>query len=125
MRFFVLADLDATYWNSNGALQALSNKLSKMIPTSGTCPNDKPKLEKFRRAANLYYQLHNNGAFTAYRDENNGKSRYDSISGMFRFASNNLNVMTAGNDRARTYRIMLEEKMTEIIKAAAKEAGIE
>ena len=50
-----------TYWNNNGKFQLIYDELSKLIPDEGKCPQDKPALEKLRRAANMYYDLYNNG----------------------------------------------------------------
>lgn len=50
-----------TYWNHAGKFQAIYDEVSELIPTAGECPEDKPALETLRQAANLYYDLHNNG----------------------------------------------------------------
>jgi hypothetical protein len=52
-----------TYWNNNGTHQVLISALEKMIPAEGAVesPRKNRALEKFRRAANCYYDLYNNG----------------------------------------------------------------
>lgn len=52
-----------TYWNNNGKYQALATALGKLIPISGPIANARknPKLEKFHKAQNCYYDLYNNG----------------------------------------------------------------
>ena len=49
----------STYWNGNGTHQAIADELEKMIPTMGEC-EDK-RVEQFRKAANAYYDIYNNG----------------------------------------------------------------
>lgn len=52
-----------TYWASNGKYQTAVDMLTSMLPADGEVPNklQHPKLEKFRKAVNLYYDLYNNG----------------------------------------------------------------
>lgn len=51
------------YWNGNGRFQTLVAKLQARIPLSGPIEDVKanPKLEKFRRASKVYYDVFNNG----------------------------------------------------------------
>lgn len=52
------------YWNGKGKLQAVYDKLKKLIPQEGGCPDPKGRnahLERLRVAANCYYDLYNNG----------------------------------------------------------------
>jgi hypothetical protein len=60
--------MDATttarrYWNGTGRFSAAAEKLQGMIPMSGTVatPHANPKLERYRKAVNCYYDLYNNG----------------------------------------------------------------
>lgn len=50
-----------SYWEQKGKYQALADKLAKRVPQSGPCPPQFPKLDRFRRASNCYYDLFNNG----------------------------------------------------------------
>ena len=52
-----------TYWNNKGLHQALAEELQKLIPIEGGVDNPRKNraLEKFRKAANCYYDLYNNG----------------------------------------------------------------
>ena len=53
-----------TYWNSKGKFQSAADTLQKLIPDMGPVPKAttrNKKLEKFRKAANCYYDLYNNG----------------------------------------------------------------
>ena len=54
---------DISYWNNKGKYQTLSDKLSGLIPDSGSVKNTSKnrKLEKYRKACNCYYDLYNNG----------------------------------------------------------------
>lgn len=51
--------MENTYWNKNGEEQALSDRLSAMIPSRGVADNT--HLNLWRLAVNAYYDLHNNG----------------------------------------------------------------
>lgn len=52
-----------TYWDSTGRHQKLAEELRKLIPAAGPVENARknPKLERFRKVANAYYDLFNNG----------------------------------------------------------------
>jgi len=50
-----------SYWCSKGRLEKLATELNKLVPNSGPCPADAPKLDRFRIASNCYYDLFNNG----------------------------------------------------------------
>ncbi len=52
-----------TYWNSNGRHQTMLVALEKLIPDVGSVehPKTNKKLEKLRKACNVYYDLYNNG----------------------------------------------------------------
>lgn len=52
-----------TYWNHNGNHESLLTAVQAMIPDIGEIPeaDNKPQLERFRQAANCYYDLYNNG----------------------------------------------------------------
>lgn len=51
--------LPGSYWAGRGKFQSLCNELHKRIPRFGGVVS--PKLEKFRKASNCYYDLYNNG----------------------------------------------------------------
>lgn len=53
----------SNYWNSNGKYQELGDKLMELIPDIDEVenPEDNPKLERFRKLVNAYYDLYNNG----------------------------------------------------------------
>ena len=52
-----------SYWNNNGLNELLGKQLQEMIPAEGSVvnPRKNPKLERFRKAQNCYYDLYNNG----------------------------------------------------------------
>jgi hypothetical protein len=54
-------ELENTYWNKNGKFQSVYDEVSELIPINGPCAKATPALEKLRVAANLYYDLYNNG----------------------------------------------------------------
>ena len=100
-----------TYWNNNGKHQELADRLQRLIPVSGTVimPRANPALETFRKAANAYYDLYNNGLWNRAR----------SFSRLFRIR---VGGYMDGNKKPlpRLYELA-EEKMHDIILAAAKE----
>jgi hypothetical protein len=102
---------DITYWNNKGKYQALSNKLDKLIPSTGTVlnPTKNKALERYRRACNAYYDLFNNGLI----------NRATEFRKAFGFAG------TWIAKEGFPYCQKLEDKMDEIILLASKEQGIE
>jgi hypothetical protein len=58
------------YWAGNGRFQALQNALWELIPPCGEVAEHRrnPKLEKFRRAAKVYYDMFNNGLCNRARE---------------------------------------------------------
>ena len=65
----------SNYWNNNGKYQKLGDKLMELIPDVNEVenPEDNPKLERFRKLVNAYYDLYNNGGLN---DENKKVSHY-------------------------------------------------
>ena len=59
-----------TYWGEDGTYQDLSVKLHELVPSSGTVdyPEQNPKLERFRKMSNAYYDLYNNGGTNTGRE---------------------------------------------------------
>lgn len=55
--------LNICFWNNNSPLQPLVERLQALLPDQGPVADAKrnPKLEKFRKAVNCYYDLYNNG----------------------------------------------------------------
>lgn len=60
---------DTSYWHSSGTHQDKADKLQKLIPMSGSVsdPKKNPKLERFRKAVNVYYDIFNNGGINKSR----------------------------------------------------------
>jgi len=118
--------MENSYWNSRGTYQDLYDKLRPLIPISGEVDGKNNKaLERLRKAANVYYDVFNNGLC------NRGKQFY----GVFKFAASNFKRTRYDRDyRGRMVtrqEIMfdriarpMDERMDEIILAAAKEQGI-
>ena len=52
-----------SYWEGTGKHEKLSSKLDELLPTMGSIANHKqnPKLERYRKMNNAYYDLYNNG----------------------------------------------------------------
>lgn len=106
-----------TYWGSSRKYTELSKKLSALVPYEGKCPSDKPKLERFRKASNAYYDMYNNGLSGEF-------SRIFKVKGTIinprsRFAPK-------PEDSVTTPVIQQAEAvMDRIVIAAAKEAGFE
>lgn len=100
-----------TYWNNAGKYQELADRLQRLIPVSGTVimPRANPALETFRKAANAYYDLYNNGLWNRAR----------SFSRLFGIRVGDY--MDAKKRPLPRLFDLTEPKMDDIILAAAKE----
>ena len=51
------------YFDGTGTYEKLGKKLDALIPIGGSVeqPNKNPRLEKYRKMVNAYYDLYNNG----------------------------------------------------------------
>lgn len=104
-----------TLWGGKSEFQEIVNKLSKLIPSAGEVPHGKGKnkaLERFRKAQNVYYDLYNNGL----------GNRSRAFSKVFGFASGPYRY--APGEFSQNMFDLVEEKMIEIVKDAAKEQTI-
>lgn len=105
-----------TYWNRKGKFETIVQKLDALIPDQGPVNNPRKnrKLEKFRKASNCYYDLYNNGLYNRAEEFRTvfgiPSSRYRPAFDTDRF------------DAALYHET--EEKMNEIILAAAEEQNI-
>lgn len=111
--------LDNIYWASRGKHQDLADKLQAMIPHEGSVrnPEKNKKLEKFRKASNVYYDLFNNGLC----------NRANQFYGVFGFAAGDYRLNFGGplGDRyASTFWHKVEARMDEIVLEAAREQGL-
>lgn len=111
-----------TYWESKGTYQTVAKKLQQLIPFEGTVKNPRKNraLEKMRKASNCYYDLYNNGLCNRARE----------FTAVFGFSSKPYQVYGRRGSLIRGYFTLplyerVEEKMDEIIVAAALEQGIE
>lgn len=100
-----------SYWNSNGKYQHLVGELEKLIPVAGEVENQKqnPALERFRKYANAYYDLFNNG----------GGNRRQAVQSYFPGA-----FRKANKCNYRGVYAITEPRMDEVILAAAREQGL-
>ncbi len=108
-------ELFTNSWGVNSGFKHLQEKLDELIPFEGRCefPNSKNKhLDKFRRAQNAAYDLFNNGLC-------NKKALFKNIYG---FAPSVPSWATKQMWNQWSDRV--EEVLTPIIIAAAKEQGI-
>ena len=109
--------MENTYWNNKGTHQALADKLEKLVPDMGPCENK--KVERFRKAANNYYDIFNNG----------GGNRGNSIGRMFPGVIGIVNAAERSRwnrapiDWDSIYEIT-EPKMDAIILDVAKKVGL-
>ena len=104
-------------WGVNQGFSHLNNNLNDLLPLMGRCefPNSKNKaLDKFRRAQNAAYDLFNNGL-------GNKRQQFKRIFGwsVGPRETGYANQMTWSHWEDR-----VEEVMTPIIIAAAKEQGV-
>ena len=106
-----------TYWNNNGKYEDFAQKLNDLVPDEGEVPNKRknPALEKFRKASNCYYDLYNNGLWNRARE----------FYGVFKIASGNFKYLPGARKMFMDELYELtEQKMDEIVLAAAEEQGI-
>lgn len=107
--------LTKSYWNHSGKYQELLKLVEKLIPVEGSVANPRknPALERFRKAANCYYDLYNNGLC-------NRKAEFNRLFG----------IRSSDYIRSRDGRVMpmlyelVEPLVDEIIYAAAVEQGL-
>ena len=108
-------ELFTNSWGVNSGFKHLQEKLDELIPFEGRCENPMSKnkhLEKFRRAQNAAYDLFNNGLW-------NKKALFKNIYGVAPSVPSwtTKEMWNQWSDR-------VEEVLTPIIIAAAKEQGI-
>ena len=107
-------ELFTNNWGVNSGFESLRDKLNELIPAAGRCENPMSKnkhLEKFWRAQNAVYDFFNNGLC-------NRKPLFKKI---FGFAPNTRYATKVSWEQ---WEDRVEEVMTPIIIAAAKEQGI-
>ena len=104
-------------WGVNVGFKHLQEKLDELLPMMGRCefPNSKNKhLDKFRRAQNAAYDLFNNGL-------GNKRSLFKSIYG---WSVGPRDTYNATKMTWSHWEDKVEEVLTPIIIAAAKEQGV-
>ena len=107
-------ELFTNSWGVNSGFKHLQEKLDELVPFQGMCKNPRTKnknLEKFRQASNAAYDLFNNGLW-------NKKPLFKKI---FGFAPNTRYATKVSWEQ---WEDRVEEVMTPIIIAAAKEQGV-
>ena len=114
--------MERNYWGHNGTHQDLADQLEKLIPAEGAVESPRgrnKKLEKFRQAANAYYDIFNNGGC------NRGpliRRIFEFSVGSYRYGSRSRFGATHTNWTA--IHRHTEPKMDEIILDAAVEQGL-
>jgi len=104
-------------WGVNSGFETLRDQLNELIPLSGACENPRTKnkaLDKFRRAQNAAYDLFNNGLC-------NKRGLFNQIYG---FAPTQRCTNYASRLQWSHWEDRVEEVLTPIIIAAAREQGI-
>jgi len=112
-------DLFEVNWGVRADLKDTQEKLWDLIPTSGSCESPRSKnkhLDRFRRAANLAYDLFNNGLM----------NRRGEFKKFFGFVPIPAPKYQDGMDRERWEQVeeRMEKVITPLILAAAKEQGV-
>tara|TARA_B100001939_G_scaffold243723_1_gene211147 strand:- start:212 stop:583 length:372 start_codon:yes stop_codon:yes gene_type:complete len=110
-------ELFTNSWGLNSGFENLANQLTELLPMQGRCesPMSKNKhLEKFRRAQNAAYDLFNNGL-------GNKRGLFVSV---FGDAPTQKSVNTFTKVSWEQWEDRVEEMLTPMIIAAAKEQGI-
>lgn len=106
--------MNQTYWNNNGRFQATADALQALVPAEGDIKGTNNRaLEKFRKAVNCYYDLYNNGLCNRAR----------SFAAVYGISSSIYGSYGRGYSPALYGRV--EDKLNEIIVAAAAEQGVE
>ena len=108
--------LKNSYWNHSGTYQAAAVELEQLIPAEGAVEDPRGAnraLEKFRRAANCYYDLYNNGL----------GNRASEFRQAFGIASSHYKLGTCRFERS--LYADTEREMDSIVAAAAVEQSIE
>jgi hypothetical protein len=108
--------LKNTYWSHNGTFETAGKQLQALIPEEGSVdrPRKNPKLEKFRKASNAYYDLYNNGLGNRTQD----------FRTVFGIASSQHKCKRRAFSFTPSLYRMTEEVMDLIVIAAAEEQGI-
>ena len=103
-----------TYWNDSGKYQEFVKGLQDLVPLEGKVENPRknPKLERFRRASNCYYDLYNNGLC----------NRASEFYRVFGIPSSNFKV--GFGEYVRSFYDVTEMAMNDIILEAATEQGL-
>lgn len=107
--------MQTSYWNNNGKHQSIADRLATLVPAMGSVASGNPKLERFRRASNCYYDLYNNGLC------NRAKEFFH----VFKFRSSDYRVYgIRGTDFNRSIFPAVEAVMDQIILEAGNEQGV-
>lgn len=118
--------LTFSYWNHKGLYQTCGDQLNELIPAEGSVPNPRStnkNLEKFRKASNCYHDLYNNGLCNRMQEFRNV---FGIAASMFKtrrtvFLTNGRTYQATRFER-RLYE-KVEERMNQIVFAAAREQG--
>ncbi|MBT5286089.1 MAG: hypothetical protein HOL29_09005 [Euryarchaeota archaeon] len=105
-------------WGMNSGFEGLADKLHELLPLQGKVQFSRSKnknLELFRKAQNAAYDLFNNGLC-------NKRGLFNNIYG---FAPTQKDVYYSNRNTWTHWEDMVEEIMTPIIQAAAKEQGVQ
>ena len=113
-----------TYWEHRGRHQWMVDALNALVPPSGSVPNKSRNraLETSRIASNAYYDLYNNGLWNRARS-------FSRVFGlrvneyMVRYVTRNGRPVRPAHPSNQMYRVT-EQRMDDIVYAAAKEQGI-
>ncbi|SFQ12148.1 hypothetical protein SAMN04488047_13715 [Tranquillimonas alkanivorans] len=103
------------YWNGSGRYQVAVDRLSALIPRYGDVKEKGAKLERFRRAVNVYYDLNNNGLC----------NRFGEVRTVFKITPRHFGVTPHGDVFDPKFLDAIEEAMDAFALDAAREQGIE
>ena len=105
-------------WGINSGFKGLADKLHELLPLQGKVQFSRSKnknLELFRKAQNAAYDLFNNGLC-------NKRGLFNNIYG---FAPTQKDVYYSNKNTWTNWEEKVEEILTPIIQAAAKEQGVQ
>jgi hypothetical protein len=113
--------MNNTYWAGNRVaggrnMSDMYNLVNGLIPFTGECDKSAPKLERLRKACNVYYNALNNGCYAGF-------SQTFKVSGKVY----TMGYQHSAMGRALTHELealnTVETKLDALVMAAAEEAG--
>ena len=110
--------MEEAYWARSGTYQITEEKLWSLIPTYGPVTEKGKRLEKFRRATQVYRDLYNNGLW----------NRFAEVRTVLGITPKHFGVHyrdRSGGLRVPAFLAAVERRMDQLVLDAAEEQGID